>query len=332
VRRTAVIVLAALAVGACERPAEDKPGPALRPEPVVVYASYEDENYLPSLLTGFTRETGIPVTVRHRPEYQIIGEVIANKGAPPADLLLARSVHGAWRAADEGALRPLQSPQVTRSVPGWLRDPDDYWTAIGFSPVRVVCNADRQPDCDAVEAYEDLAKPEFEQRLCLSASSIAVNRTVTAGLIADHGLRQAELIVRGWIANLALPPFETETALLQAVESGTCGVGVVSGLALQDFNRPAVAATWPQPGYFDVVAVGINRHARSPDAARRLAEWLAGPVAQEAQFAAIGLLPVNPSVPAGGLEFPSSNSRHNAAVFGFHEAEAIKLAERARWN
>ncbi len=313
-RPAAAIVLAALAVGACERPAGETPGPALRPEPVVVYASYEDETYLPSLLEDFTRETGIPVTVRHRPEYQIVGEVIANKGAPPADLLLARSVHGAWRAADEGALRPLQSPQVTRSVPGWLRDPDDYWTAIGFSPVRVVCNADRRTDCDAVEAYEDLGKPEFEARLCLSSASIAVNRTLIAGLIADHGLRPAELMVRGWIANLALPPFESEAALLQAVEAGTCGLGVASGFAFRDFNRPAVAATWPQPGYFDVVAVGINRHARSPDAARRLAEWLVGA-----------------GVPAAGRPFPPADGMRNAAVFGFHEADAIKLAERARW-
>jgi len=326
------IVLAALAVGACERPAGETPGPVSRPEPVVVYASYEDETYLPSLFTGFTRETGIPVTVRHRPEYQIVGEVIANKGAPPADLLLTRSVHGTWRAADEGALRPLQSTEIGDAVPAWLRDPDGYWTAIGFGRVDVVCSAEHREDCAAVEAYEDLGKPEFEGRLCLSAPAFAANRTLVAGLIADHGARAAELILRGWVANLALPPFDAEAALLQAVEEGTCGLAVVSSLALHDFGRPTVAATWPRPGYFDVVAVGVNRHARSPDAARRLAEWLAGPLAQEAQLAAIGLLPANPSVPAAGFSFTPSHERQNAAVFGFYEADAIRLAERARWH
>jgi iron(III) transport system substrate-binding protein len=329
-RTPAVIALAALVLAACERPADKAPA-ATRPEPVVVYASYEDENHLPTLFADFTRETGIPVTVRHRPEHQIVGEVIANTGSPPADLLLTRSVHGIWRTADEGALRPLQSQQLADVVPALLRDPDGYWTAIGFSSIDVVCRADQQPDCAAVEAYEYLGKPEFEGRLCLSASSLAVNRTLIAGLIADHGLRPAELIVRGWVANLALPPFDSETALLQAIEEGTCGLAVVSSLAFHDFNQPTLAAYWPRPGYFDVVAIGVNRHARSPDAARRLAEWLGGAHAQAAQFGAIGLLPVNPSVPADGLGFPSSNSRHNAAVFGYHEAEAVKLAERARW-
>jgi iron(III) transport system substrate-binding protein len=331
-KRIAAVALAALAAAACERPVGETAEPVSRPEPVVVYASYDDENYLPSLFADFTRETGIPVTVRHRPEYQVVGEVIANKGSPPADLLLTRSVHGAWRAADEGALRPLQSPQVSRTVPGWLHDPDDYWTAIGFSPVSVVCNADRQADCDAVEAYPDLANPGFEKRLCLSTSSLAVNRTLIAGLIADHGLRPAELIVRGWIANLALPPFDSEAALLQAVEAGSCGVGVVSGVALHGFNRPTVAVTWPQPGYFDVVAVGISRHARSPDSARRLVEWLVGAAAQAAQFDATGQRPVDAGVPAAGLPFPPSDSTRNAAVFGLHETDATGLAERARWQ
>jgi iron(III) transport system substrate-binding protein len=327
-KRIAAVALAALAAGACERPAGETAEPVSRPEPVVVYASYDDENYLPSLFADFTRETGIPVTVRHRPEYQVVGEVIANKGSPPADLLLTRSVHGAWRAADEGALRPLRSPEVSRTVPGWLHDPDDYWTAIGFSPVSVVCNADRQADCDAVEAYPDLANPGFEKRLCLSTSSLAVNRTLVAGLIADRGARPAELVVRGWVANLALPPLESEAALLQAVEAGTCGLAVVSGGAIHDYGKPTIATAWPKPGYFDVWAVGINRHARSPDAARSLAEWLVGDHAQVKQSEAAGQRPVTS---AGKFELPEAGMR-NAAIFGFHAADAAKLAERARWD
>jgi len=240
-------------------------------------------------------------------------------------------VHGTWRAADEGALRPLQSDTVAGAIPGWLRDPDGYWTAIGFTPIEVACHAERQADCDAVDAYEDLARPDFRGRLCLSAASLAVNQTLIAGLIADKGVREAELIVRGWIANLAVPPLESEAAVLQAVAAGTCGLAPVSFRAVHDFGRPTVVTSWPQPGYFDVVAVGINRHARSPDAARRLVDWVVGDAAQAAQFTAIGLRPVKPGVPAGGLPLPPSDAMHNAAVFGSHATEALQLAERARW-
>lgn len=324
--------VALLVLCACERPATESPPEAARPEPVVVYASYEDENHLPSLFAAFTRETGIPVTVRHRPEAQIVSEVIEKRGSPPADLLLTRSVHGVWRAADEGALRPLQSDTVAASVPSWLRDPDDYWTAIGFDAIRVACSGGHEADCAAIDSYEDLGKPDMRGRLCLSGSPLAVNRTLLAGLVADHGVRPAELIVRGWIANLAMPPLETEQALLQAVEAGSCDVGIASDTALRAFGRLPITATWPQPGYFDVVAAGINRHARSPEAARRLVEWLVGDAAQAAQLEAIGLRPARPGVPAGSPPLPAAEAMRNAGTFGLHETEAVRLAERVRWN
>ena len=331
-KRTAATLIVVFSLGAGEQPVQETPQKNARPEPVVVYVSYEDQDYLPSLFTGFTRETGIPVSVRHRPERQIVDEVVEKRGSTPADVLLTRSVHGVWRAADEGALRPLQSDEVPGAVPDWLRDPDNYWTAIGLSSIEVVCNAQSPADCASVVNYQDLGKPEFRGRLCLSVSSLAANRTLIAALIADHGVRPAELIVRGWIANLALPPFETEAALLEAVESATCGVGVASGPALHDFGWPTDAATWPQPGYVDVAAVGIGRHARSPDAARRLVEWLVEHAAQAAQTDAIGLRPVDPRMAQARQGFPTPESRRNVGVSGLYETDAVKLAERARWR
>ncbi len=330
--RIAACLVAALTFTACERPTTEPGAPATRPEPVVVYASYEDENYLPSLFAKYTRETGIPVTVRHRPEQQIVDELIEKRGSPPADVLLTRSVHGIWRASDEGALRPLQSDTVSGMVPGWLRDPDAYWTAIGFDTIAVVCNAESRRDCDSVASYEDLSEPDRSGRLCLSTSLLPVNRAFIASLIEDHGTRPAEVLVRGMVKNLKRPPYETERELLQAVEAGTCPLAVVSGLAVHEFGRPAVAVTWPRPGYFELVAAGVGRHARSPDAALSVVEWLLENDAQAAQFDAIGLRPANPAVPAGSFSFPEPAGKPDATLVGLFQVEAVKLAERARWK
>jgi iron(III) transport system substrate-binding protein len=330
--RFAACLLVALTLSACERPATEPGATAVRPEPVVVYASFEDETYLPSLFAEFTRETGIPVTVRQRPEQQIVDEVIEKRGSPPADVLLTRSVHGIWRAGDEGALRPLQSDTLTGIVPGWLRDPDGFWTAIGFDTIVAVCNAERRRDCDSIASYEDLSEPEFSEQLCLSTSSLPVNRALIASLIEDHGTRPAEILVRGMVKNLKQPPYESELALLQAVDAGTCPLAVASGPAVHEFGRPIVAATWPRPGDFDVVAAGVGRHARSPNAARSLAEWLLGDDAQAAQFDAIGLRPANPAVSVGSFSFPAPAGRPDATLVGLFQVEAVNLAERARWK
>jgi maltose-binding protein MalE len=90
--RAANGLIMALVLCACSRPTEESATPAARPEPVVVYASFENENYLPSLFADFTRETGIPVTVRHRPEHQIIGEQGIAAGRPADDALRARGM------------------------------------------------------------------------------------------------------------------------------------------------------------------------------------------------------------------------------------------------
>ena len=36
------------------------------------------------------------------------------------------------------------------------------------------------------------------------------DRNLIANLVAMHGTREAEMIVRGWTANMALPAFDSE--------------------------------------------------------------------------------------------------------------------------
>ena len=105
--RCLIIVACSFVAGSC---GEREPGAEhgelrlqLNQEPIVVYASYADETYLPALFNGFTRETGIRVTVRYATTQSIVDDVIGKRGSPPADLLLTANVTGVWRAADKGA-------------------------------------------------------------------------------------------------------------------------------------------------------------------------------------------------------------------------------------
>ena len=190
-----VVALACLAllVVACGKAPENEDAAPVRHEPVVVYASYDNEDYLPGLFESFTAKTGIPVTVRHRREEQIVAEVIENSASPPADVLMTRSVHGMWLAADEGALRPLQREVPTEAVAEWLRDPDGYWVATGFTPIGIMIDPDRA-DVDAISGYEDLASPEFESKLCLSS---AAERTSPSGVVVTNSVVGASLSYTG---------------------------------------------------------------------------------------------------------------------------------------
>ena len=320
-----VLVLAA----ACDKTPENVAAPAVRHEPVVVYASYGGD-YLPTLFESFTASTGIPVTVRHRREEQIVAEVIANSASPPADVLLTRSVHGMWLAADEGALRPLQSPGLSESVPEWLRDPDGYWVATGYTPIGIAIDPERA-DADAISGYNDLARPEFESKLCLSAPWNAVNRNLVANLVATHGTREAEMIVRGWTANMALPAFDSERDLLEAISAGRCAVGLVSEFAVATHVSTLLRFVRPEPAHVVTEAIGIGRHARYPANARILLDWLVGEEAQREHAKIYGFYPSNSRVSGGSNQSVTTFDR-NAGVAGAFDVDAINLAERAGWR
>ena len=310
---TRVLLLLAL-VGCGD--SDELAGP--RPEPVIVYAAYEDLNYLPNLFLGFTEETGIYVTVRHRDATTIVDEVINDEGSPPADVLLTRSVQGAWRAGDEGALRPVISDDIARHVPEMLLDVDRQWVGVS-ARVAALAYDERTVDPATLNSYAGLRDDGWKGRLCLSSSALPENRTLIAMLVDELGARDAELAVRYWVQNLALPPFETQAEMLEAIEAGTCAVGIAWRTQAEldadasGFVRYAV----PPAAIVDIEAMGVARHAREPESALALIEWFVANADHAGRVR---------DVDVSGLR-----SRAIAAA-GWRGSEAGELAERARYR
>jgi len=309
--RILILALLTACCTGCGQPPESE-SIEVRKEPVVVYAAFEDDAALVDATQRYTDETGVLVIVRRGTATGIVDDMIKNRVSPPADVLVTRSVVDAWRAADESALRPLFSEPAREHVPAWARDPDDLWFGTQVRSAVIVhdiagLQAKDVPDVDA------LAEPRFSGTLCLSSSEMSVNRTVIAVMLSELDVRPAELVVRGWMKNLAVPPFDDEAQLIRAIESGACGIGIVSNTALDIANSDLeriLPATW----YADVEAVGIARHARNPDGATRLVEWL---LADSELTEVVG----DPSV-----------NRENVSVVAWHYEDAVKLAERARYH
>jgi iron(III) transport system substrate-binding protein len=201
-RRAWLLVL----LSACspEQPVTQTPA-----EPVVVYAAYADKAYLPGLFERYSDATGVTVIVRHGDRESIVDDLIADNILPPADVIVTPSLRGMTRAADEGALRPLPRSLVGAQVPDWLRDADGYWVALGYRVPLIVYDT-RARNLELPATFEDLADERFRGRLCLSTSVNFVNRTIIATLIGKLGERPTELVVRGWIANLATGVFASE--------------------------------------------------------------------------------------------------------------------------
>ena len=289
-------------------------------DPVVVYASFDDKTYLPALFDAYTKKTGTIVIVRHGDPQAIVDDVIENDISPPADVLLTPTVRGVYHAAEEGALRPIPSAITAGVVPATLRDPDGLWAALTYRYSTIVYDPDVVPE-ESIDTVELLAEPQFRGQLCLSSSSMASNLTVIAGLIDKRGIRDAELTVRGWVANLAREPFETESKLLDALEAGDCNVGVISSQAAGNLSTDLATFSATSAGV-DIEGIGIARHARNPDGAAMLVEWLLSDRIQERHATFVSSRPV----------IGDYQGDKNVGLVAWLNDDAIKLAERARYR
>ena len=311
---------------------------APRPDPVVVYAALEDDAYLQDLFATYTEESGVLVIVRRGAPADIVDDLIDNKISPPADVLITRSVTDVWRAAEEGALRPLYSDAVKEQLPEWSRDPDDLWFGTSYT-IAVIVHSMADSELAGLPDFGALAQPRFEGELCLSSSGNPVNRAVIAMMIETMGERPAELAVRGWIRNLALPVFDTEARLIAAVAAGTCRLGIVSSTALAvamvGEPQPDVRAFTPATTYADIDGIGVARHARNPEGAAALLEWMLAPGAQTALASGTSTFPANPSakLPEELAAVGSADvSDRNVGLVAWHADAARLLAERARYR
>lgn len=166
-------------------------------------------------------------------------------------------------------------------------------------------------------------------------------------LIAKHGVEKSEAIVKGWVNNLAGDVFTNDTSLLKAIAAGQCDVGIANTyyfgriLAKEpDFNKQ-VKLFWANQGkneggaHVNVSGAGVTKHAKNPEGARKLLEWLSSANVQTAYTHGTYESPINPKadvdpiVKAWGKFTPSPL---NASDIGSKQAEAIKLLDRVGYR
>jgi iron(III) transport system substrate-binding protein len=310
---------------------------------LVVYTSRNEQLVRP-LFDLYTEETGVRVTWLTDKAPPLMERLKAEGSRSRADVFITVDAGNLWQAVQMGLLAPLGSPVVEANIPENLRDPDGRWTGLSVR-ARTIVHDTRHVQPSALSTYEDLAGPEWKGRLCLRTSDSVYNQSLVATLIAALGAERAEQVVRGWVDNLAAPPFASDNEVIEAIAAERCAVGIVNTyyLARLQRDRPdlPVAVFWPDQGegqrgvHVNVSGAGIAAHSRQPQAARAFIEWLSAGRAQEL-FASENLeFPANPDVataPQVAGWGPFRPDLINVSQAGALQAEAVKLMDRAGYR
>ena len=269
-------------------------GPSADPVSLGVYSG-RHYNTDQELYRRFTAQTGIQVKLLEGKDDALIERVSTEGSKTPADLLVLVDAARLVRAADQGLFQPVKSEAIRRDVPPELRDSADRWSAL-TRRVRVVVVNPKQVDPALIRTYADLARPELKGRLCLRNGRSVYNQSLVADQLILRGEAETRRWLSGLVANLKPPFFTSDIPLARAVARGDCGVGVVNsyyvarllsgdGGAEDKSLLQGVKVIVPDPAHINVSGAGVTRHAKHPEAARRLLEFLASPEGGGAGYA-----------------------------------------------
>lgn len=314
---------------------------AVAGEEVVVYSSRK-EHLVKPLFERFTQETGIKVNYLTDKAGPLIQRLKAEGRRTPADLLITVDAGNLWQAAEKGLLAETKSKTLEANVPAHLRDEQGRWFGLSKRARTVVYSTERVKPED-ITSYEDLADPKWKGRLCLRTSKKVYNQSLVATMISRMGEQEAEKVVNGWVNNLGAAPFSNDTKTMQGVLAGQCDVGVVNtyyfGRLQKKDPQIKLALAWPNQNssgvHVNISGAGITKHAKNPDAALKLLEFLSSDQAQQTIGAMNMEFPVNDAVESDPLvkswgDFKSDQLHVSEA--GRLQAAAIRLMDRAGYR
>jgi iron(III) transport system substrate-binding protein len=318
------------------------PKPPTPAGPVIVYSSRQ-EHLIKPLFDRFTAETGIEVQFQTGEDGPLIARLQAEGEGTYADVLYTVDAGNLWMAANRGLLRPTHSAVLEQNIPAHLRDSQGRWFGLSVR-ARTIAYSTERVDPAQLSTYEDLADPKWQGKLCLRTSKKVYNMSLVATLIDRLGEEEAEKVVRGWVANLAAPVFSSDLLVIDAIAAGQCDVGIINtyylGQAQQQKPDVPVALFWAnQQGsgvHVNVSGAGITTHAKNPEGALRLIEWLSTAEPQ-LMFSELNLeYPASPAVEpvalvqSWGTSFKQDTI--NVETAGLLQADAVKLMDRADYR
>lgn len=322
-------------------------GAAAQADDVNIYSARE-ENLIKPILDLYSERTGVTINLVTGGADELTQRLELEGANSPADLLLTVDVGRLYRAKAAGLLQSVSSDVLSSVIPAQYRDSEGEWFGVSLRSRVVIYDKEAVNPAD-LSSYADLADPKWAGKICVRSSSNIYNQSLVASMISHNGVEATEAWASGFVANFGRPPQGGDRDQISAVAIGQCQLAIsntyyLAGMLQSQDQKEremaeSVAVFFPdQQGrgaHVNVSGAAVTKAAKNRDAAVKLIEFLVSEEAQAWYAETNNEYPVRADVaPSALLQSWGSFKADDIALdeLGIHNAEAVRLMDRAGWK
>ena len=191
-------------------------------EGIVVYNA-QHENLVKSWVDGFTKETGIKVTLRNGDDSELGNQLVQEGSASPADVFLTENSPSMLLFDNAKLFAPLDA-ETLKQVPAEYRPAHGRWIGIAARSTVFVYNPEKLSEQQLPKSLMDLAKPEWKGRWAASPSGADFQAIVSA-MLALKGEQATLEWLKAMKANFVA--YKGNSTVMKAVNAGQIDGGVI---------------------------------------------------------------------------------------------------------
>ncbi len=271
---------AALAVGLAA-------APALADDEGIVVYNAQHESLAKEWAEGFTKETGIKVTLRNGGDSEFSNQIVAEGASSPADVFLTENSPAMALVEEAGLFAPVDADTLSL-VPENFRPSSGKWTGVAARSTVFAYNKTKLTEEQLPKSILDLADPAWKGRWAASPSGADFQAIVSA-LLQLKGEEATAAWLKGMKENFTA--YRGNGTVMKAVNAGEIDGGVIyhyyyfgdqtktgensNNVALHYFKHQ-------DPGAFvSISGGGVLASSKHPKEAQAFLKWVAGKGGQD---------------------------------------------------
>lgn len=263
--------------------------PAQAADKLVVYSG-RAERLIKPVLDAFTAKTGIQVDLLSSGTTELVNRLKAESDRTPADVLITNDAGSLELARTADLLRPLDMPDIERAIPPQYRAADNSWIGLSGRFWAIVYNTTLVKP-DQIVSILDLAGPAWKDKIAIPNAGSEYLQAGVSVIRASVGDERTKKFLEGLKHNAGTQVYQKSSQIVDAVAKGQVALGIVNHyyvyrhLTAQPGAPIAVLMPDQQEGgmgaIMNVAGVGVLKHTRHFDGAKRLVEFLVAPAGQQ---------------------------------------------------